>query len=66
MKTTIHFHGSISLEDIEKALHQAGIHLRPNPNGTGIIAERVPRFLTHAANVVEMPQRQPKTSRKPT
>lgn len=56
MRTTIHFHASISLEDIENALHVAGIHLRHDGCGR-VLAERVPAFVakeTPATNVVEL------------
>jgi hypothetical protein len=47
----IYFHGSISLQEIEEALNSRGFHLRDDGRGR-FLAERVPRFLTHAANAV--------------
>jgi len=40
----IYFHGSISLAEIEEALHSRGMHLRDDGRGR-FLADRVPRFL---------------------
>jgi hypothetical protein len=58
----IHFHGSISLQEIEEALHSKGMHLRDDGRGR-ILAERVPRFLTHAANAVSEQRAAPRAMR---
>jgi hypothetical protein len=44
----IYFHGSISLNEIEEALHSRGMHLRDDGRGR-ILADRVPRSLTGSA-----------------
>ncbi len=45
----IYFHGSISLAEIEEALHSRGMHLRDDGRGR-FLADRVPRFLARAAS----------------
>ncbi len=47
----IYFHGSISLQEIEVALHSRGIHLRDDGRGR-VLAERVPRFLKRATDAI--------------
>jgi hypothetical protein len=47
----IYFHGSISLQEIEEALHSKGMHLRDDGRRR-FLAERVPRFLTPAADAI--------------
>jgi hypothetical protein len=46
----VYFHGSISLQEIEEALHAGGMHLRDDGRGR-ILAERVPRFLTRSQDL---------------
>jgi hypothetical protein len=58
----IHFDGSISLREIEEALNSRGIHLRDDGRGR-FLAERVPRFLTHAANAVSEQAAAPRAMR---
>ena len=58
----IYFHGSISLQEIEEALHSKGIHLRDDGRGR-FLAERVPHFLTHAANAVSEQAAAPRAMR---
>jgi hypothetical protein len=48
---TIYFHGSISLREIEEALHSRGMHLREDGRGR-LLADRVPRFLARAADAI--------------
>ncbi len=47
----IYFHGSIALDEIEEALHARGMYLRDDGRGR-FLADRVPRFLIRAPDVV--------------
>jgi hypothetical protein len=58
----IYFHGSISLQEIEEALNSRAIHLRDDGRGR-FLAERVPHFLTHAANSVSEQAAAPRAMR---
>jgi hypothetical protein len=41
----IYFHGSISLREVEEALHSRGMHLRDDGRGR-VLVDRIPRCLT--------------------
>lgn len=47
----IYFHGSISLREIEEALHSRGMHLRGDGRGH-LHADRVPRFVIRGADAI--------------
>ncbi|SRR5258706_16236650 len=47
----IYFHGSISLREIEEALHSRGMHLRGDGRGR-LHADRVPRFVVRDADAI--------------